>query len=70
MRQQVMSRTSGSAIAIVRLPILKPEREAIRTLTELSAVHGGRISSENVAVFLRDQVMTSEWLHRASLITW
>jgi putative NADH-flavin reductase len=71
-RQEAIIKDSGLDWTIVRPSILnnKPERDTIRALTDLSNVHGGSISREDVAAFVLDQVNTGQWLRKSPLITW
>jgi len=71
-RQEAIIRGSGLDWTIVRPSVLnnKPGGNAIRTLTDLSAFHGGSISRADVAAFVLDQVTTGEWLRKSPLITW
>ena len=69
-RQEAMVRNSGLDWALVRPMILndKPGGAAIRAMTDLSGVHGGTISRQDVARFVLDQVSDDRWLHQAPLI--
>ena len=71
-RQEAMVRESGLDWVLVRPSMLndKPGRDSIRALTDLSNLHGGTISRENVARFVLDQLRADAWLHRSPLITW
>jgi uncharacterized protein YbjT (DUF2867 family) len=71
-RQEAIVRESGFDWVLVRPSMLndKPGRDSIRALTDLSGLHGGTISRENVARFVLDQLHTDAWLHRSPLITW
>jgi putative NADH-flavin reductase len=71
-RQEAIVRNSGLDWILVRPSVLndKPSRGAVRALTDLSDVHGGTISREDVASFVLDQVRADAWLQRSPLITW
>ena len=71
-RQEAIVRDSGLDWVLVRPSVLndKPSRGPVRALTDLSDVHGGTISREDVASFVLDQLRTDAWLHRSPLITW
>ena len=71
-RQEEIVRGSGLDWVLVRPSVLndKPSRDTIRALTDLSDVHGGSISREDVATFVLDQLRGDAWLHRSPLITW
>jgi len=71
-RQEKIVRDSGLDWVLVRPSVLndKPERDTIRTLTDLSGFHGGTISRADVARFALDQLGSDAWLHRSPLITW
>jgi uncharacterized protein YbjT (DUF2867 family) len=71
-RQEAIVRDSGLDWVLVRPSLLndKPSRGAVRALTDLSGVHGGSISRQDVATFVLDQLRTDAWLQRAPLITW
>lgn len=71
-RQEAIVNGSDLDWTIVRPSILnnKQEHKAVRTLTDLSDVHGGTISREDVATFLLDQVTSSTWLKKTPFITW
>jgi putative NADH-flavin reductase len=70
-RQEAIVRDSGLDWVLVRPAVLndKPGRGTIRALTDLSDVHGGTISREDVARFVLDQLHVDAWLHRSPLIT-
>ncbi|WP_442678571.1 NAD(P)-dependent oxidoreductase [Sphingomonas sp. ASY06-1R] len=71
-RQEAIVRESGLDWTLVRPTVLndKPERGAIRALTDLSEYHGGAIARADVANFVLDALHTASWRHRAPLITW
>ena len=46
----------------------KPSRGTIQALTDLSDLHGGIISREDVARFVLDQLRAKAWLHRSPSI--
>ena len=71
-RQEAIIRNSGLNWTIVRPTILndKPGKDSIRTLTDLSGLHGGTISRENVATFVLEQTGKDIWLHKSPLISW
>ena len=71
-RQEAIVRNSDLSWILVRPSILtdKPGRDTIRSLTELSHFHGGKISRADVARFVVDQVNDDTWVHRSPLITW
>lgn len=71
-RQEAIVRESGLDWVLVRPSVLndKPGRGTVRALTDLSSVHGGTISREDVANFVLDQVRADAWLRRSPLITW
>jgi uncharacterized protein YbjT (DUF2867 family) len=71
-RQEAIVRDSGLDWILVRPSILndKPGRDIVRALTDLSGVHGGTISREDVAKFVVEQVHSNTWLRRSPLITW
>jgi uncharacterized protein YbjT (DUF2867 family) len=70
-RQEAIVRESGLDWVLVRPMILndKPGGGAVRALTDLSEVHGGTISRQDVASFVLDQVSDERWLWQAPLIT-
>jgi uncharacterized protein YbjT (DUF2867 family) len=70
-RQEAIVRESGLDWVLVRPMILndKPGGGAVRALTDLSEVHGGTISRQDVASFVLDQVSDDRWLRQAPLIT-
>lgn len=69
--QEAIVRDSGLDWVLVRPSDLndKPGRGSIRALTDLSNLHGGSISREDVATFVLDQLHVDAWLHRSPLIT-
>lgn len=71
-RQEAIVNGSDLDWIIVRPSILNnsQEHKPVRALTDLSDVHGGTISREDVAAFLLDQVTSSTWLKKTPLITW
>jgi putative NADH-flavin reductase len=71
-RQEEIVRDSGLDWVLVRPSVLndKSGRGTFRVLTDLSDVHGGSISREDVAMFVLDQLGEDAWLHRSPLITW
>jgi uncharacterized protein YbjT (DUF2867 family) len=71
-RQEAIVRSSGLDWVLVRPSILnnKPGSGNVRALTDLSSLHGGTISREDVAKFVLDQVPDDTWLRRSPLITW
>ncbi|MDL5365891.1 SDR family oxidoreductase [Xanthomonas sp. NCPPB 2654] len=71
-RQEALIRDSGLDWVLVRPSVLndKPGRGDIRALTDLTDFHGGTISRADVATFIVDQVISSDWTHRSPLITW
>jgi len=71
-RQETIVRDSGLDWVLVRPSVLndKPDRNSIRTLTDLSSFHGGTVSRADVASFALDQLSGDTWLHRSPLITW
>jgi uncharacterized protein YbjT (DUF2867 family) len=70
-RQERLLRDSGLAWTIVRPSMLndKAGRGDIRALTDLTGIHGGSISRNDVARFVLDQIGTEDWLHQSPLIT-
>jgi uncharacterized protein YbjT (DUF2867 family) len=70
-RQEEIVRDSGLDWVLVRPSVLndKSGRGTVRALTDLSDVHGGSISREDVAMFALDQLRGDTWLHRSPLIT-
>ncbi|WP_420138825.1 NAD(P)-dependent oxidoreductase [Sphingomonas sp.] len=71
-RQEAIIRASGLDWTLVRPSLLnnKPERGAVRALTDLSDFHGGAISRADVANFIMDEIHGGSWRHRAPLISW
>jgi putative NADH-flavin reductase len=71
-RQEAIIKGSDLDWTIVRPSILnnKSARNAIRTLTDLNAFHGGSISRADVATFILDQITSDAWLGRSPLISW
>jgi uncharacterized protein YbjT (DUF2867 family) len=71
-RQEDIVRNSGLDWVLVRPAVLndKPGRDKVRALTDLSNFHGGKISREDVAKFVVDQLRADAWVHRSPLITW
>lgn len=71
-RQEALIRQSGLDWVLVRPSVLndKPQRDAVRAMTDLSAFHGGSISRADVASFVLDQAQGDTWLRQAPLITW
>ncbi|MDA9520493.1 flavin reductase [Bradyrhizobium sp. CCBAU 11434] len=70
-RQEAIVRESGLDWVLIRPTVLndKPGRGSVRALTDLSDLHGGSISRQDVATFVLDQLRSDDWLHRAPLIT-
>ncbi|QNK75141.1 SDR family oxidoreductase [Variovorax sp. PAMC28562] len=71
-RQEAVVRGSGLDWVLVRPSMLndKASGPSVRTLTDLSAFHGGTIARGDVAAFVLDQVRSDTWLQRAPLISW
>jgi uncharacterized protein YbjT (DUF2867 family) len=71
-RQEDAIRTSTLDWVIVRPTVLndEPARGHIRALTDLSGVHGGKISRADVADFVVQQLTADTWLRKAPLVTW
>jgi uncharacterized protein YbjT (DUF2867 family) len=69
-RQEAIVRESGLDWVLVRPVILndKPGGGVVRALTDVSEVHGGTISRQDVASFVLDQVSDERWLRQAPLI--
>jgi uncharacterized protein YbjT (DUF2867 family) len=70
-RQEAIVRQSGLDWVLVRPVVLndKTGSGTVRALTDLSEVHGGTISRQDVASFVLDQVSDERWLRQAPLIT-
>jgi len=71
-RQEDVIRASALDWVIVRPTVLndEPARGRIRTLTDLSGVHGGKIARADVANFVVQQLTADTWLRKTPLITW
>lgn len=71
-RQEAIVRDSGLNWVVVRPSLLnnEPGRGTVRALTDLSGFRGGKISREDVAKFVLDQLSVDTWLRRSPLITW
>jgi uncharacterized protein YbjT (DUF2867 family) len=71
-RQEDAIRASALDWVIVRPTVLndEPARGRIRALTDLSGVHGGKISRADVADFVVEQLTADTWLRKAPLVTW
>jgi putative NADH-flavin reductase len=71
-RQEAIVKKSRLAWVLVRPSILnnKPGRGTIKALEDLADFHGGRISRQDVAKFVLDQLSADVWLRRTPLITW
>lgn len=71
-RQEDIVRASGVDWVIVRPTILnnEPARGNVRAQTDLSGIHGGKISRADVAAFAVRQLHDDTWLRRTPLITW
>lgn len=70
-RQEAIVRESGLDWVLIRPSVLhdKHGQGTVRTLTDLSGFHGGKISRETVAGFALDQLGNDTWLRRSPLIT-
>jgi uncharacterized protein YbjT (DUF2867 family) len=71
-RQEDAIRASTLDWLIVRPTVLndEPARGHIKALTDLSGVHGGKISRADVADFAVQQLTADTWLRQAPLVTW
>jgi uncharacterized protein YbjT (DUF2867 family) len=71
-RQEDAIRASTLDWVIVRPTVLndEPARGHIQALTDLSGVHGGKISRADVADFVVQQLTADTWLRKAPLVTW
>ena len=70
-RQEAVIKTSGLDWTIVRPTILTntPATGKLRATTDLSQIHGGKISRADVARFVVEQVTADTWLRQTPLIT-
>jgi uncharacterized protein YbjT (DUF2867 family) len=71
-RQEAIIKASELDWTIVRPSVLnnKQDHRPVNALTDLSSVHGGTISREDVATFLLDQLISGTWLKKTPFITW
>jgi putative NADH-flavin reductase len=71
-RQEAIVKKSSLDWVLVRPSLLnnKPGRGTIKALEDLSDLHGGSISRQDVAKFVLDQLSADVWLRRTPLITW
>jgi uncharacterized protein YbjT (DUF2867 family) len=71
-RQEAIVRESGLDWVLVRPTILndKPNHNPIRAFTDLTGVHGGTISRQDVAKFVLEQLSDDRWLRQSPLVTW
>ena len=71
-RQEDVIRASSLDWVIVRPVVLNdgPARGDIRAVTDLSGVHGGKITRADVARFVVSQLSDDAWLRQAPLVSW
>ena len=71
-RQEATIRASSLDWVVVRPTQLTnhPARGSVRAFTDLTGFHGGKVSREDVAKFVVEQLTTDTWLTQTPVVTW
>ena len=71
-RQEAMIRASSLDWVVVRPAKLTDDRAqgAVRAVTDLASINGGKVARADVARFVVEQLTTDAWLRRAPVILW
>jgi len=71
-RQEAMIRASSLDWVVVRPAKLTDDRAqgAVRAVTDLASINGGKVARADVARFVVEQLTTDTWLRRTPVILW